>query len=61
MKSGDAAGAAKQGEIALGLHGDVTDRQVHFLLVQAYWSTGREQDAERHAAAIRALDEREGK
>ena len=43
------------------LQGDVTDRQVHFLLVQAYRSMGREQDAERHAAAIRALDEREGK
>ena len=60
MKTADAAGAAKQGEIALELPaGDVTDRQVHFLLVQAYRSTGREQDAERHAAAIRALDERE--
>jgi tetratricopeptide (TPR) repeat protein len=62
MKMADAAGAAKQGETALELHaGDVTDRQVHFLLVQAYRLTGREQDAERHAAAIRALDQREGK
>ena len=62
LKTGDAAGAAKQGEVALGLHtGDVTDRQVHFLLVQAYQASGRDQDAERHAAAIRALEEREKK
>jgi tetratricopeptide (TPR) repeat protein len=62
MKTADATGAAKQGELALELHmGDVTDRQVHFLLVQAYQSIGREQDAERHAAAIRELDERERK
>ena len=62
LKTGDAAGAAKQGELALQLHtGDVTDRQVHFLLVQAYQSIGREQDAERHAAAIRALEEHERK
>jgi len=62
LKAGDAVGSAKEGEIALGLHtGDVTDRQVHFLLVQAYQSVGREQDAERHAAAIRALEERERK
>jgi tetratricopeptide (TPR) repeat protein len=57
LKTGDAAGAAKQGEIALQLHaGDVTDRQVHFLLIQAYQANGREQDAERHAAAIRVLE-----
>jgi len=57
LKTGDAAGAAKQGEVALQLHtGDVTDRQVHFLLIQAYQATGREQDAERHATAIRALE-----
>ena len=62
LKMGDAAGAAKEGEIALRLHtGDVTDFQVHFLLVRAYQSGGREQDAERHAAAIRALEERQRK
>jgi len=62
LKTGDAAGAAKEGETALLLHtGDVTDLQVHFLLVQAYQSAGREQDAERHAAAIRALEARERK
>jgi tetratricopeptide (TPR) repeat protein len=62
LKTGNAAEAVKQGEVALQLHtGEVTDRQVHFLLVQAYQSAGREQDAERHAAAIRALEERESK
>jgi len=62
LKTGDAAASAKQAEIALTLRtGDVTDRQVHFLLVQAYQSGGREQEAERHAAAIRAIDERERK
>jgi tetratricopeptide (TPR) repeat protein len=62
LRTGDAAGAAKEGETALLLHtGDVTDLQVHFLLVQAYQSAGREQDAERHAAAIRALEARERK
>jgi tetratricopeptide (TPR) repeat protein len=62
LKTGDAVGAARQGEIALQLHaGEVTDRQVHFLLVRAYQSAGREQEAERHAAAMRALEERESK
>ena len=62
LKTGDAAASAKQGELALGLRtGDVTDLQVRFLLVQAYQAAGRERDAERHAAAIRALDERERK
>jgi tetratricopeptide (TPR) repeat protein len=59
LKMGDAAGAAKQGELALQMHaGEVTDRQVHFLLIQACQTDGREQDAERHAAAIRAIEER---
>jgi len=62
LKTGDAAAAAEEGEAALQLHtGDVTDRQVHFLLVQAYRAAGRERDAARHAAAIRALEEREKK
>ena len=57
LKKGDAAKAAGEAEIALGYPGDVTDRQVHFLLVQAYQESGREQEAARHAAAIRALDD----
>lgn len=62
LKTGDAAAAAGQGEIALQSHtGATTDRQVRFLLIQAYQASGREQDAERHAAAIRALEERQRK
>jgi tetratricopeptide (TPR) repeat protein len=54
LKKGSATDAAKEGERALRLTGDVTDRQVRFLLVQAYRATGRDDEAERHAAAIRA-------
>jgi tetratricopeptide (TPR) repeat protein len=58
MKNGNPAQAAREGEIALRLHkGDVTDRQVHFLLVQAYRATGQDGDAARHAAAVHALDQ----
>ena len=57
LKTGDPAQAAREGESALQMRtGDVTDRQVHFLLVQAYQASGREQDADRHAAAIRAIE-----
>ena len=56
MKKGDPAKAAKEGEAALALRrGDITDRQIHFLLVQAYRAAGRDQDAEHHAEAFRAL------
>ena len=57
LKKGDAAQAAAEGEAALKLRaGDVTDRQVHYLLVQAYQLAGREADAEKHAQALRALE-----
>jgi tetratricopeptide (TPR) repeat protein len=57
MKQGDPAQAAKEGEIALRLRkGDVTDRQVHFLLVQAYRAAGQDADAARHAAQVHLLD-----
>ena len=57
MKQGNPAKAAKEGEIALRLHnGDVTDRQIHFLLVQAYRATGQDADAARHAAQVHELD-----
>ena len=60
LKKGDPAGAAKEGEIALQLRtGDVTDRQVHFLLIQAYQAGGREREASQHASALRAIEERE--
>ena len=58
LKKGNPAAAAKEGEIALRLHkGDVTGRQVHFLLVQAYSATGQDADAARHAASVHALDQ----
>jgi len=54
LKKGEPAKAAQDGETALRLtSGDITDRQVHFLLVQAYRALGRDADAERHAAAVR--------
>jgi tetratricopeptide (TPR) repeat protein len=57
LRKGDPARAAKEGEIALGLRGDITDRQIHYLLVQAYQAAGRNADAERHAAAVHALEQ----
>jgi tetratricopeptide (TPR) repeat protein len=57
LKKGEPAKAAEEGETALRLKaGDTTDRQAHFLLVQAYRGMGRDADAERHAAAVRDLD-----
>jgi tetratricopeptide (TPR) repeat protein len=62
LKKGEPQKAAAQGEIALALRaGDVTDRQVHYLLVQAYQAAGREDEAARHASALRALDDSGGK
>jgi tetratricopeptide (TPR) repeat protein len=58
LKQGRPAEAALAGERALKLPGEVTDSQVHFLLVQAYRAVGRDQDAEAHAGAIRALERR---
>ena len=37
----------------------MTDRQVHFLLIQAYQAGGHEREASQHAAALRAIEERE--
>jgi tetratricopeptide (TPR) repeat protein len=56
FKKGLSEEAAKEGESALRLQGEVTDRQVHFLLVQAYRAAGREKEAEQHAEAIRAAE-----
>jgi tetratricopeptide (TPR) repeat protein len=62
LKKGEPQEAAAQGEIALALRaGDITDRQVHYLLVQAYQAAGREDEAAGHASALRALDESQGK
>lgn len=58
LKKGDPAQAAREGETALALRGgDITERQVRYLLVQAYRAAGREADAARHAAALRKLDQ----
>ncbi len=57
LKKGDPARAAREGEAALALKaGDITERQVRYLLVQAYQASGRETDAARHAAVLRALE-----
>ncbi len=56
LRKADAEGAVKEGEIALRLRGEVNDRQVHFLLIQAYQAAGREQDASRHAEAVRQIE-----
>ncbi|HXB74286.1 MAG TPA: tetratricopeptide repeat protein [Candidatus Acidoferrales bacterium] len=62
LKRGLAADAVTEGEAALRLHtGDVTDRQVHFLLIQAYQASGREREAAGHAEAIRAIERQEQK
>lgn len=57
LKKGDAKGAAAAGEEALRMPAeDVTDLQIHYLLVRAYEAAGEDQLAARHAAAIRAAD-----
>jgi tetratricopeptide (TPR) repeat protein len=59
LKREDPAKAIAEGELALRLkNGDVTDRQIHFLLVQAYRAAGRDEEAARHAEALRRLDPR---
>ena len=57
LKKGDTTEAIATGEKALRLSGETADRQIHFLLVQAYRMAGRDAEATQHAAAIR---EREG-
>jgi len=53
------AKAIAQGEAALRLqHGDTTDQQVHFLLVQAYRAAGQDEQAARHAEALRKSEGR---
>lgn len=57
LRKGLAKDAAREGEVALKLPGETVDRQVRVLLVNAYRAAGLEQEAERHARAIRE-DER---
>ena len=55
----DQAKGLKQAEKALQLEkGDVSDRQIHFLLVQAYRAAGADAAATRHANALRASENR---
>ena len=57
LKKGDAAQAAKEGEIALTLPGGVvTDAQVHYLLIRAFQQSGNPDRAAQQAAALRALE-----
>jgi tetratricopeptide (TPR) repeat protein len=58
LRKGNTAQAIAAGEKALRLRGETVDRQIHFLLVQAYRRAGRDAEAAQHAAAIR---EGEGK
>lgn len=61
LKKGEASKAIPEGEAALRLkHGDVTDRQVQFVLVQAFRAAGRDSEAEQHAAALRILEKSDG-
>jgi tetratricopeptide (TPR) repeat protein len=60
LKRGLAADAVMEGEAALRLRtGDVTDRQIHFLLIEANRAGGREREAAGHAEAIRAIEMQE--
>ena len=57
LKKGDARGAIAEGEAALRLAGvEVTDRQVHYLLVRAYRADGQDDLASQHAEALRAAE-----
>lgn len=54
LKLSKPAEAAKELELALSSHsGDIMDRQIHTLLVQAYRANGQDAEAARHAAAVR--------
>jgi tetratricopeptide (TPR) repeat protein len=57
LKRAAPAKAITEGEAALRLqHGDTPDRQIHFLLVQAYRAAGEDAQAQQHAEALRKLD-----
>ncbi|HVV46866.1 MAG TPA: tetratricopeptide repeat protein, partial [Bryobacteraceae bacterium] len=48
LKKSNSAEAIAAGEKSLRLKGETADRQIHFLLVQAYRMAGRDADAARH-------------
>jgi tetratricopeptide (TPR) repeat protein len=56
LKRGEPARAAKEGQIALGLAGETKDRQVRYLLIQAYQASGRDADAARESETLRAME-----
>jgi hypothetical protein len=57
LKKGDAAQAATEGELALGLsEGVVTDTAIHYLLVRAWQQSGNLDRSASHAAIIRAQE-----
>jgi len=57
LTKGNAGPAANEGETALRLSaGDVTDVQVHYLLVRAWQQSGDLKRSRNHAEAIRALE-----
>jgi tetratricopeptide (TPR) repeat protein len=59
LKKAAPAKAIAEGEAALRLkHGDTPDRQIHYLLVQAYRAAGEDGEAQRHADALRMLEGR---
>jgi predicted Zn-dependent protease len=57
LKKGEAAEAAREGEIALRLtQGGIPERQVRYVLVRSYQAAGEERKAAEHAAALQKLE-----
>ena len=59
LRKGEAAEAAREGELSLTLSGGITtDTQVHYLLIRAWQQSGQPEKAAQHAAILRALETR---
>ena len=57
LKKGDAAGAVREGEAALQLAGvNVSDAQIHYLMIRAWRENGSPEKAARHAEMLRSLE-----
>ncbi|MFN0104963.1 MAG: tetratricopeptide repeat protein [Bryobacteraceae bacterium] len=57
LKKGEAAKAAAEGELSLGLsEGTVTDTAIHYLLIRAWQQAGSPERAAVHAGVIRAQE-----
>ena len=62
LKKGDLGGAARAGEAALRLAAEeVTELQIHYLLVRAYTVSGQDSLAAAHAEAIRRAEAQQTK